>query len=217
MTAFTLAPFAPRYTEAVFRIAADTAFFGEPVEHFLEDRNLFCDAYYRYYTRFEVRHSWVALGAGDVVGFLMGCRETRLQAGRWARAILPLVLAKTLRGGYHWGPLTRRYLSGLIRAYFAGEMPHADVSRYPAHLHLNVVAPWRGLGIGRRLLQTYLDQLRQEGVPGVHLCTTDQNQAACHLYAACGFQRLDARTTRLWAYWRAAPVENRCYGLRLSR
>ena len=39
--------------DAVHRIAADTAFFGEPVEAFLDDRRLFCDAFCSYYTDLE--------------------------------------------------------------------------------------------------------------------------------------------------------------------
>ena len=35
----------PQDREDIFRIAADTAFFGEPVETLLEDRRVFCDAF----------------------------------------------------------------------------------------------------------------------------------------------------------------------------
>ena len=59
-------------------------------------------------------------------------------------------------------------------------------------------------------------QLRQLGVPGVHLETTSQNQAACHLYQKAGFKLLDARPTRLWRQYVPVPVENRCYGLKLG-
>jgi hypothetical protein len=33
---------------AVYRLAADTAFFGDPVEAFLDDRALFCRAFVAY-------------------------------------------------------------------------------------------------------------------------------------------------------------------------
>ncbi len=48
--AYLVRPFEVADSEAVLRIAADTAFFGEAVEAFFEDRNLFLDMTYRYYT-----------------------------------------------------------------------------------------------------------------------------------------------------------------------
>ena len=38
-------PYQQSDRDDVFCIAADTAFFGEPVEAFLDDRRLFCDAF----------------------------------------------------------------------------------------------------------------------------------------------------------------------------
>lgn len=216
MPEFAVQPFQAEHTDAVLRIAADTAFFGEPVEVFLEDRLLFCDAFYRYYTTFEAQSSWVALAEGDVVGFLMGCRDSRSQARRWVRRILPGVLSKALRGRYRLGPNTWRYVRGLVSMWLWEGTPHVDLSRYPAHLHINVAATARGQGVGRRLIQAYLEQLRQAQCPGVHLNTTDHNRAACHLYENSGFRVLEAHTTHIWSPWGADPVECRCYGQRLT-
>jgi GNAT superfamily N-acetyltransferase len=111
---------------------------------------------------------------------------------------------------------TWQHAGDLIRAFLRGESVHADLRTYPAHLHINVDKPWRGRGIGRLLMQACLDQLRALRVSGVHLYTTNINQAACRLYEALGFQLLAARTTRLWSRWVGSPVENRCYGLTLA-
>ncbi len=55
--------------QAVLRIAAETAFFGEPLEIYLDDRRLFWDVFYRYYTDLESEHGWVACAGDQVVGF----------------------------------------------------------------------------------------------------------------------------------------------------
>ena len=44
----------------------------EPVEAFLDDRRLFCDAVYSYYVDCEPEHAWVAAGEQGPVGFLVG-------------------------------------------------------------------------------------------------------------------------------------------------
>ena len=51
-----------------------------------------------------------------------------------------------------------------------------------------VVNPkFRGLGIGRRLLERGIQWARENNFPGVMLETQDDNVAACMLYQSCGF------------------------------
>ncbi len=114
------------------------------------------------------------------------------------------------------GRPTWRHALDEIGAAVRHEFPAADLARYPAHLHINLDARWRGLGAGRRLLDAYLAQLLDLGVPGVHLHTTSLNLAAIALYTRMGFRLLDARPTRLWEHVVAGQVENRTYGLRIS-
>jgi ribosomal protein S18 acetylase RimI-like enzyme len=51
-----------------------------------------------------------------------------------------------------------------------------------------VVNPeYRGMGIGRRLLEHGIQWAREKGFPGVMLETQDDNVPACTLYQSCGF------------------------------
>jgi ribosomal protein S18 acetylase RimI-like enzyme len=51
-----------------------------------------------------------------------------------------------------------------------------------------VVNPdFRGLGIGRTLIEHGIQWAREHGFPGVMLETQDDNVPACKLYASCGF------------------------------
>ena len=51
-----------------------------------------------------------------------------------------------------------------------------------------VVNPeYRGLGIGRKLLERGIQWSRENGFPGVMLETQDDNVPACMLYQSCGF------------------------------
>jgi GNAT superfamily N-acetyltransferase len=200
----------------VLRIGADTAFFGDPIEAYMEDRNIFLDAFYAYYTDLEPEHLWVACRDERVVGFLTGCVDTRSYGWKYLRFILPGVLLRLLRGRYRFGKRSIGYITGMLTGVLRGELPHADLGVYPAHLHINVEADWRGRGLGRRLMEAYLQNLRELGVNGVHLDTSSLNEAACRLYEKMGFHLLDARQARFWAKWFGHPVENRCYGLKLS-
>ncbi len=202
--------------EAVHRIAGDTAFLGQPIETYLDDRQHFLDLFVAYYTDHEPTYAWVAEADGQVVGYLIGCPDTARHRRILLHRILPHVLLHLLRGRYRVGRRTYRYVVRLALASLRGEFPQADHTLYPAHLHINVAADWRGCGLGRRLMSIYLAQLREETVAGVHLETTTLNRAAVPLYRSLGFELLDARRTRMWEGFIAEPVENLLFGLRLT-
>ena len=44
-------------------------------------------------------------------------------------------------------------------------------ARYPAHLHINMAPEHRSSGLGSRLLAAFIDHVRAEGVPGLHIVT----------------------------------------------
>ncbi|MGA2503561.1 MAG: GNAT family N-acetyltransferase [Anaerolineales bacterium] len=215
MPDFDVRPFIPADRQAVFRIGGDTAFFGAPIEAYMEDRNAFLDAFYAYYTDLESEHAWVASANGEVVGFLTGCVDTRVHDRKILRVIIPRVAASLLRGRYHFGKRSFRYFRGLLSGLLRGEFTRVDLAIYPAHLHINVDAAWRGYKLGQSLMDAYLGQLRELGIPGVYLDTTSLNEIACRLYEKMGFRLLDARPDRFWAKWFGHPVDNRCYGLKL--
>jgi ribosomal protein S18 acetylase RimI-like enzyme len=210
-----LRPFQPADRDALFKIAADTAYFGDPIEAYLEDRRIFLDAFYAYYTDLEPEHIWVAEAGGELAGFLTGCIDTKRQQLQTHEIIRPRVWRKFLRGAYRIGPKGLRYLLELFLAGLRREGTKVDLQRYPAHLHINVAAAWRGKGLGRRLMLAYLDQLREIGAPGVHLQTTSRNEAACRMYESLGFRLVDARLSRMWRWKFPEPLEERAYAREL--
>ena len=208
-------PYQQSDRDDVFRIAADTTFFGEPVEAFLDDRRLFCDAFVRYYTDYEADYAWVAGKNAKVVGYLTGCIDTAAQHKRYLRNTIAPLVGRILQGKYKLGSKTWRYARSMLAGVVRQEYLHLNYDEYPAHLHINVGAASRGQGLGQKLIGAYLNQIRKLGVPGVTLGTTNLNEAACRLYEKQGFQLLNRRETRVWNYLFKRSVENRSYGLKL--
>jgi ribosomal protein S18 acetylase RimI-like enzyme len=200
---------------AVLKLSADTAFFGDPVEAFLEDRQLFTDAFARYYIEQETSLVWVAESAGDLIGFLFGCTDTSLQLKRWRSYIFNRVLMRAVSGRYRLGRNTASFAWGMLTGALRGEAVKVDLQEYPAHLQIDVKAGFRGVGVGRRLIEAYLGQLRLLNIQGVHLETTTHNEAAFHLYEKIGFHLLDERPNRFWTRLSGFEVRNRAYGLKL--
>jgi len=200
----------------VYRISADTAFFGEPVENFLDDRFLFCDAFTRYYTDFEGDYTWVAAVDDQVLGYLTGCVDTPAQHKRYLRHTITPLVGRVFRGKYQLGRKTWRYAFSMLAGVMRKEYPQVDHKEYPAHLHINVDVSARGQRLGMKLMGAYLDQLSELSIPGVYLDTTDLNEAACGLYERTGFQLLASQPTRVWDYLVPNSIENRVYGLKLT-
>jgi ribosomal protein S18 acetylase RimI-like enzyme len=207
-------PYQPSDQQVVFKIAAETAFFGEPVESFMDDRRLFCDLVVRYYTTYEADHCWVAEGEQGVIGYLLGCIDTSTQIRMWIRKILPFLVRNLLRGNYRIGKRTLGYMYGMVIGYLNREEPELRLADYPAHLHINVQKDHRGSGSGRLLMNTYLGQLRNQEVRGVSLGTTNLNLAAIHLYEKFGFKLLGKRNSRYWTRIAGQRVENLRYGIK---
>jgi len=212
----SIRPYQPEDRQLLMKIASDTAFFGKPIEIYLDDRRLFQDYFYAYYTDFESQNTWVATADGLVVGFLTGCLNTREQLRITQKILLPKVMLNLIRGKYRLGKKTWVYYKKLNREKREKRIAFVNLNQYPAHLHINVDHNWRGNGIGYRLMQVYIDQLKRLGIPGVHLGTTSENDIACRLYSHIGFKLLDAKPTYQWTELINHPVETRIYGLLLS-
>jgi GNAT superfamily N-acetyltransferase len=62
------------------------------------------------------------------------------------------------------------------------------LDKYPAETHINILADGRGLGVGRRLLETMSTELRAVGIPGFYLGTAPLNFKAHRFYEHMGYE-----------------------------
>jgi ribosomal protein S18 acetylase RimI-like enzyme len=61
---------------------------------------------------------------------------------------------------------------------------------YPAHLHIDMLTSLQGKGLGRTLTEKLFDELKQQGVPGLHLGVSSENKGAVAFYQKLGFSVL---------------------------
>ena len=97
-------------------------------------------------------------------------------------------LGRYLEHDARWAYVARAS-SGKIAGYLAGSLDDPAVTerfsdiayfatfkdvtrRYPAHLHVNLAAEFRGHGIGGRLVERFLCDAAAAGAPGVHVVTS---------------------------------------------
>lgn len=205
-SAWIIRPYAASDRVAVRRICCDTADAGRPVEAFFEDRELIADLLMNYYTDFEPASAWVAEQAGEVVGYLTGCRDT----GGFRRImfwhIVPRALFKAFLRGTWWTASTRRLVRCNLPIWWRSLLQRAmPLAGYPAHLHINLRPGMQGQGIGRQLINQFLAKLRSAGIPGVHLSAREDNMATLAFFEKMGFARLDRRPIGRQPFIRIGP------------
>ncbi len=64
--------------------------------------------------------------------------------------------------------------------------------QYPAHLHINCDVHHQGLGIGTKLMNAFMDELRDKEIPGVNIITSIGAKNS-GFYASLGFDIIDFR------------------------
>lgn len=72
-------------------------------------------------------------------------------------------------------------------------------AQYPAHLHINLSANARGMGLGSRLIEAFIADARAAGCPGVHL-VTGRDSRNRGFYARNGFTLAASLT------WGGTPI-----------
>lgn len=214
----TIRPYAPQThpgdRATVRELCSAVAYGDTPLESFYPDRALFADLMTRYYLDWEPESAWVAEAEGRVVGYLLGCHDSRRQHRVQIARVVPTALAGfVLRGGLFRRRTWRLVGSNLFRLPGVGE--RFDLKAYPAHLHLGIDAANRGSGLGPSLVETFLAQLREAGVPGVHAVVLAENEGAGRFFARLGFRPL-ARGPALRRPGQPGAPEKVVYGRKLG-
>ena len=165
--------------DAVYDLCCRTGNNGQPVSP--ERWDLFGRLWVEPYEKIFPQWTYVAEADRVVVGYLTGCPDSRgfakAKVGRFALPLLVDVLSRPLfreRGRSQ----VRKTIFGLRKERRNEAFPRAlrqMLQRdYPAHLHMNVEANWRGSGVGTKLIEHFFADLRGTGIPRVHLyCGAD--------------------------------------------
>lgn len=62
--------------------------------------------------------------------------------------------------------------------------------KYPAHLHIDINAPFRGNGNGSRMVAAQLDNIRSKGAKGIMLVVGASNTRGINFYEKNGFESI---------------------------
>lgn len=201
--------------EPVRRIAYDTAFFGNSAAAFIDGREFLEGLLTDYYLDYEPESCFVAVFQEKVIGYLIGSKNYPALAKRGQGKVLPGFLRQVIFKGLLFRKKNFIFAIKLIRSFFRGELSSPDFSlSYPAVLHINLRDGFRNLGIGRRLMELFMNYLAQQKVKGAHLATLSED--AGRFYQKLGFNLLYTAKRSYFDHLTAKEVFCYTYGKKIT-
>ena len=206
---FGIRSYRVEYRQAIRDICAATVWMGQPARERIPDEWIWAEYWTRYFTDRDSRCTWVVTRPADgrVVGYLTGTADAR-RFERYVPWLLPGIVFRVIRRRLISNPVSRRAIRGLLMSMLRGEsdLPAGLIERYPATLHLNLLAETRGRGVGRRLFAMYIERMRSLGVRGVHAQTLSSNAAVAGFNKSVGFRMVATRPFTAYAHVDPQPI-----------
>ena len=78
--------------------------------------------------------------------------------------------------------------AAIIRLIHNGYKPKPELSEYPSHLHINLLPITQGKGLGRKMMNRFIEKLKELNSPALHLEVGKTNVGAIAFYKKMGFQ-----------------------------
>lgn len=132
--------------------------------------------------------AFVAESAGKVLGYVVAALDSEEFYARWQLEWSPRFAAS-----HPASPrIDSRNGDSQLRAFLHRPrlLLPPDLTDYPSHLHISLIAGARGKGVGRRLFGAVFHDLARAGSAGVQLGVQPGNTRAQAFYHAMGMTRL---------------------------
>jgi GNAT superfamily N-acetyltransferase len=202
-TEVTVRKYEPRDREAVREICRLTGLKGDPTWRFFEDAEILTAIYADYYLDHEAELCLVAEKDGQVVGYLLFCRDTKRKNRIMMTRVFPRLVLRAA-----WKLLTLQYRQRhtydtlwwiLTRSW--KERFRKPLDEFPMHAHLNVHPDHRSGGIGRVLNEVSRKNRTEQNLPGDHFIIREpegEERLSEYFLRERSYRLLETRRFTLW-------------------
>jgi hypothetical protein len=169
-TRLKIRPYSSEDKQTIREICKRTAFRNRGYELLFEDGELFADYWTEYYLKYESDLCFVAEKENKVVGYLLGCSDSRKFLYIMKKRILPKIIIKLI-----WRLLTIQYRNKKTYRYIYWtfvkswrEVLPIPYKKFPAHYHSNILPEGAFRQGFSQLLFRFLDELESRDIPGLY-------------------------------------------------
>lgn len=175
---------------------------GNPLSRYIEDEELVLRMLVDYYVDYEPECCVVAEIDGEVVGCVLGSRDShrydRIMLTRYLPRLLGRVIYRMFTLQYRTMKNYRIIWWFLTRAW--REIPGSPGKDFPLSVHITVSKNYRGYRLGRRLIDAAAENGRLMGLPGGHGVVVEE--AHRNVFArTLGATLLETKRTTFWKHF----------------
>lgn len=179
-------PFQPDDLNAIYQICLQTGASGQDASDLFSDPLLLGAYYAAPYCTFSPEICFVVTKVQRVVGYIVGCQDSYQFAEQCEQEWFP-----RLRQQYPLATVRSNAAeTKMVHLLHQGYTAASTYQDYPAHFHINLLPETQGSGIGKQLINTFINQLKSLQVTGLHLVVASENKRAIHFYEKIGFQAI---------------------------
>ena len=186
--ALSIRPYHADDHDAVYEVCVRTGDGGADASGLYPNDDLLPDIYAGPYLYLEPGLAFVLDDGGRAVGYVIGTADTARFVVRYRHDWIPLMARRYQERP---DPPTTAYEAHVARLFHPERMLVDELASYPAHLHIDLLPAYQRAGYGRRLINTFLDEVARAGAPAVYLAVAKANTAAQEFYRRVGFELLD--------------------------
>ena len=181
---FNIRPYHPSDITSLYRICLITGDSGKDASNIYYDPDLLGHIYAAPYVVYEPDLCFVATNSDKPYGYILGTRDSVQFFEKCEKEWFPI-----LRNQYDLPSEEDDSKEAIIiRRLHQKFEAEPDLKNYPAHLHIDLLPQAQGHGLGRKLIEVFIERLGDLNVKGLHLGVGKKNENAIKFYKRVGFE-----------------------------
>ncbi|HET56510.1 MAG TPA: N-acetyltransferase [Ignavibacteria bacterium] len=169
---------------ALYKICLLTGDSGKDATKLYNEPDLLGHYYAAPYAIFEPELAYVLTINYIPCGYILGTKNTKNFAAKCEKDWFPVLRKKYPTPNKNDSSLDANIIKLIHKGYILKE----ELLNYPAHLHIDLLPVTQGKGLGRKMIDTFVDKLKSENITGLHLEVGKKNTNAIGFYKRVGFE-----------------------------
>ena len=184
---YQIRPYNTSDHDTVYEICLKTGNSGKGAEHLHDDPMILGHIYAGPYITLEPESAFVLEDEMGVCGYIIGALNTQSFFNKVKSDWLPDVRKQYTDPSESSKPWNKD--EECIHLLFHPEIP-LDLPDYPSHLHIDLLPRAQGKGLGRKMMDHFMTNIKKRGSVGLHLGLGIENHRAFKFYKKYGMKEL---------------------------
>jgi ribosomal protein S18 acetylase RimI-like enzyme len=180
---FDIRPYHISDLTAIYKICLLTGNSGKDASGLFKDPDLLGHFYAAPYAFLNPEVCFVITNENRPCGYIIGTNNSEMFYKQCELVWFPILRSKYPAPNEDDTSIDAR----IIRRIHEGHKTKPELAAYPAHLHIDLLPETQGQGMGRKAMEVFMDKLKQQNVPALHLEVGKSNKGAMKFYEKMGF------------------------------